>query len=127
MPGSAGRETQQRRLSGICSLGGAAVKLDMQFPSEDVSAEPEKGSMGGWRPGQAISDPCLVSALQKMPQPFTSARAFSSGSQKDVHQTQTAPGLKYMAAWVTKSPAGLSKPCANRSRLALVVSGSPQP
>jgi hypothetical protein len=23
---------QQRRLSGVCSLGGAAVELDMQFP-----------------------------------------------------------------------------------------------
>jgi hypothetical protein len=85
MPGSAGRETQQRRLSGVCSLGGAAVKLDMQFPSEGVSAEPGKGSMDEWRPGQLF--PCLVSELRKMPQPSTSARAFSSGSQKDVHQT----------------------------------------
>jgi hypothetical protein len=24
---------QQRRLSGVCSLGGVAVQLDMQFPS----------------------------------------------------------------------------------------------
>ena len=33
---------QQRRLSGVYSLGGAAVELDMQFPSEGVSAQPAK-------------------------------------------------------------------------------------
>lgn len=27
---------QQRRLSGVCSLGGVAVELDMQFPSTDM-------------------------------------------------------------------------------------------
>jgi hypothetical protein len=33
---------QQRRRSGIYSLGGAAVKLDMQFPSAGLSAQPAK-------------------------------------------------------------------------------------
>jgi hypothetical protein len=33
---------QQRRLSGICSLGGAAVELDVQFPSDGVSTQPAK-------------------------------------------------------------------------------------
>jgi len=27
---------QQRRLSGVCSLGGVAVELDRQFPSTDM-------------------------------------------------------------------------------------------
>jgi hypothetical protein len=37
---------QQRRLSGVCSLGGAAVELDMQFPSTGMSPRFGKGSMG---------------------------------------------------------------------------------
>jgi hypothetical protein len=37
---------QQRRLSGVCSFGGAAVELDMQFPSTGMSPRFGKGSMG---------------------------------------------------------------------------------
>jgi hypothetical protein len=37
-------QKQQRRLSGVCSLGGAAVKLDRLFPSNGRSAQPGKGS-----------------------------------------------------------------------------------
>src|SRR6266852_5574248 len=33
---------QQRRLSGVCSLGGVAVELDRQFPSTDMSVPPGK-------------------------------------------------------------------------------------
>jgi hypothetical protein len=40
-----GSNKQQRRLSGVCSLGGVAVDLDMQFPSTDMSVQLGKGSI----------------------------------------------------------------------------------
>jgi hypothetical protein len=64
---------QQHRLSGIYSLGGAAVILDMQFPSGGVSAQPAKGSMAALGTGADFRDAIFQDVISAQTAPSHSS------------------------------------------------------